>query len=421
MISSIVALNALNFFMADVRDGLGPFLGVFLQSKHWSPNEIGTVMTVGGLAAVATTAPLGALVDRLRAKRALIIVAALVITAAAVAILTFPTFPVTATAQAANGIAAAVVAPALTGITLGLVKQRGFAHQIGRNEAFNHAGNVAAALLAGGLGYGFGFAAVFGVMAAMALASIVATLLIDPGKIDHRAARGLAEEREDHAGSFKVLLACKPLLVLAATLLLFHLGNAAMLPLLGQALVARGAGDPSAYTAATIVIAQLTMVPVALIAAKIAGQRGYWMLFVAALIALPVRGAIAGLVTGPIGLVPVQILDGVGAGLLGVAVPGLTARMLDGTGHVNAGLGAVMACQGLGGALSPAFGGCVAGALGYSAAFFLLGGVAIFALLLWLSTTAALAQTCASGTDGRKHPKEPEGALATPARAANLP
>jgi hypothetical protein len=32
----LLALCALNFFMADVRDGLGPFLGVFLQEKDWS-------------------------------------------------------------------------------------------------------------------------------------------------------------------------------------------------------------------------------------------------------------------------------------------------------------------------------------------------------------------------------------------------
>ena len=53
MASSILALNALNFFMADVRDGLGPFLGVFLQQRHWSPGEIGIVMTIGGLAGMA--------------------------------------------------------------------------------------------------------------------------------------------------------------------------------------------------------------------------------------------------------------------------------------------------------------------------------------------------------------------------------
>ena len=149
-------------------------------------------------------------------------------------------------------------------------------------------------------------------------------------------------------------------------------------------LVARGAGDPSAFTGATVVVAQLTMVPMAILAARLADARGYWIVFVIALLALPIRGAIAALVTGPIGLAPVQVLDGVGAGMLGVAVPGLVARILAGTGHVNAGLGAVMTMQGIGAALSPALGGAVAQQLGYAAAFLVLGSIALIALLLWV-------------------------------------
>src|SRR5262249_39655779 len=154
---------------------------------------------------------------------------------------------------------------------------------------------------------------------------------------------------------------------------LFHLGNAAMLPLLGQSLVAQGAGDPSAYTGATIVVAQLTMVPMAILAARLAQTRGYWIVFVLALSALPIRGVTAALAGGPLGLVPVQVLDGVGAGLLGVAVPGLVARLLSGTGHVNAGLGAVMMLQSVGAGLSPALAGLVAEAFGYGTAFLVLG------------------------------------------------
>lgn len=199
---------------------------------------------------------------------------------------------------------------------------------------------------------------------------------------------------QENASSWSVLLTCVPLLILATTLTLFHLGNGAMLPLLGQALVAQGAGDPSAYTSATIVVAQLTMVPMALLAAKLAETRGYWIVFLLALIALPIRGVIAAVVTGPIGLVPVQMLDGVGAGLLGVAVPGLVARILDGTGHVNVGLGAVMTMQGVGAALSPALGGFVAEKFGYEASFVVLGAVAALALALWVLARPVTADSC---------------------------
>src|SRR5437867_3338548 len=90
--SSILALNALNFFMADVRDGLGPFLGVFLQGSGWSPAAIGLVMTIGGYAGMLATTPLGAFVDATRAKRALMIATAIAIVVASTAMLVFPSF-----------------------------------------------------------------------------------------------------------------------------------------------------------------------------------------------------------------------------------------------------------------------------------------------------------------------------------------
>ena len=134
------------------------------------------------------------------------------------------------------------------------------------------------------------------------------------------------------------------------------------------------------------------MVPMAILAARLAETRGYWIVFVLALLALPIRGVIAAVVTGPVGLVPVQVLDGVGAGLLGVAVPGLVARILSGTGHVNAGLGVVMTMQGGGAALSPALGGYVAEKFGYAASFMVLGAVALIALLLWVVTRPLTAE-----------------------------
>ena len=128
---SLFALNALNFFMADVQGGLGPFLGVFLQARHWTPAEIGAVMTLGGIAGMAVTTPVGALVDRTSWKRALVVVSALVITAASIATLARPNIIVVDAAQVATGIAGAAAGAAIAAITLGLVRQHGFAHQLG--------------------------------------------------------------------------------------------------------------------------------------------------------------------------------------------------------------------------------------------------------------------------------------------------
>jgi predicted MFS family arabinose efflux permease len=139
--SSLAALNAVNFFMADVRDGLGPFLGVFLQQKGWSPAEIGLVMTVGGYAGMAATTPLGTSVDATRAKRALMVASALAIIVASMAIFIVPTFSVVATAQGVMTMQAvgAASSPALAGLV---------AQQFGYSAAFLALGGIAAVALA---------------------------------------------------------------------------------------------------------------------------------------------------------------------------------------------------------------------------------------------------------------------------------
>ena len=75
---AIWPLLSLNFFMADVHGGLGPFLGVFLQARQWSPAQIGIVMTIGGIAGMVVTTPAGALVDRTRHKRTIVVATAVI-------------------------------------------------------------------------------------------------------------------------------------------------------------------------------------------------------------------------------------------------------------------------------------------------------------------------------------------------------
>ncbi|MBB3813021.1 MFS family permease [Xanthomonas campestris] len=378
------ALEALHFSVADVQDGLGPFLSVFLQSRGWSVAAIGTVMSVGGIAGMLATTPAGALVDTTRRKRAVVVVGCLAILLATALIWLHPTSSGVVTAQIVSALAAAGIGPALTGITLGLVHARGFDHQLARNQVANHAGNMLAAVLAGWLGWRFGFAAVFVLTAAFGVLAIAAVLLIPSAAIDHRAARGLGQaDGADSLSGWRVLLTCRPLALLAITLGLFHLGNAAMLPLYGMAIVAAHAGDANALTATTIVVAQATMVVVALLAMRWIRVHGHWWVLLVAFMALPLRALVAASLIQGWGVFPVQILDGLGAGLQAVVVPALVARLLQGTGRVNVGQGAVMTVQGVGAALSPALGGWLAHAFGYRIAFLALGGIAVLAVALW--------------------------------------
>lgn len=383
-------LSGLNFFLADVRDGLGPFLGVLLASHGWRADDIGYVMAAGGVAGMLAITPMGAWIDASHYKRLLLASGSIVLILATAALWTTPSFSVAVTSQVVTGVAGALIGAGVMGITMGLVDQRDLSRQLGINEAWNHAGNVVAAALAGLAGYRWGLSAVFFLMALMAFAALACLRKIHPQDINHERARGgdLASNQPTQGRSpapsiLRVFTDSRELRLLAITMLLFHLGNAAMLPLFAQSIVTRELADPSVFTASTIIMAQLVMIPVALWAGWHASRHGYRALIITALLALPLRGLIAGFWESPWALIPVQALDGIGAGLLGVALPGLVACILRGTGHVNAGLGAVMAIQGIGAAMSHALAGWIAHHFGYSAAFVTLGIVAAIGLLTY--------------------------------------
>jgi MFS family permease len=398
------ALEALNFFVADVQAGIGPFLGVFLQARGWGADQIGTVMTIGGIAGMLATSPAGALVDATRHKRSLVVIAGLMTMLASGLLWISHVYWMVAASQVATAITGAAIGPALAGMTLGMVRQHGFDRQFGRNQVAHHGGNVVAAALSGWLGWRYGFGAVFVLSALFGLLSIVAVSSIPADAIDHDVARGAdakAPAGEPAAAGapvsgLRVLLQSRPLLLLAAALGLFHLGNAAMLPLYGLAIVAAHQGEPSAFTAQTIVIAQLVMVAAAMLATRLIRWRGYWWVILLTFLALPVRGLIAASVIHAWGVWPVQALDGIGAGLQSVAVPALVVRLLEGSGRVNVGQGVVMTVQAAGAALSPALGGILAHRFGYPAAFIALGAVSTGSLVLWLSFGATLRHACAA-------------------------
>jgi MFS family permease len=404
---------ALNFFMADMQAGIGPFLGVFLLAHGWQSGLIGTVMTVGGVAGMVMTTPAGAMVDATRRKKLYVIIPGICTVIASGLILLSQNFWLVTLSQVATAIAGAAIGPAVAGITLGMVRQTGFNRQNGHNQALNHAGNMVGAGLSGLLGWQFGFTAVFWLAALFGVLSIASVLMIPSDAIDDDEARGLDKQADANAevGGLTVLLECRPLLILAAALACFHLGNGAMLPLYGLAVVANKQGDPAGFVAITIVVAQATMIVTSLIAMRLAEREGYWLVLLMSFIALPIRGVVAAYVMNKWGVYPVQILDGIGAGLQSVAVPGLVARILSGTGRVNIGQGAVMTVQGLGASLSPAIGGWIAQGIGYGPMFLILGSFALGSIALWLGFGSLLKPACAR-PDGRESGPHAEALVA---------
>lgn len=391
-IRSLTALDWLNFLLADVQGGLGPFLAIYLWSSvGWDATHVGVVMTIAGIATVAMRAPAGALVDWTVRKRALIVAAAGIVGAGAIVICLFPSFWPMAAAQTLIGACDAAFSPAITAISLGLVGGRAFTRRVGRNESFNHAGNAFTAIATGLAGYLIAPVAVLWLVALFALLSIGAALSIEARAINHVWARGLNDENggdalRNRSTGLGVILKCKPLLIFTAAITLFHFANAAMLPLVGERLSKGHEAAGPLFIAACIITAQIVMVPMAMLVGAKSDVFGRKPFFLVAFAALPVRALLYTLWDDPYYLVSVQLLDGVGAGLFGALFPLVVADLTKGTGHYNLALGATGAAWGVGAALSNSIAGFIVDKASFDAAFLFLAGVAALAFLLfWLA------------------------------------
>lgn len=387
--SSLLALGLLNFFLADARDGLGPFLDAYLSTKGWAALDLGVLATVGGVLGLIAGIPAGALTDRSRYKRLLVIGPVLVMTATSFLCLAFPGKTVVFATQALAAIAGVLIGPALGAITLGLVGADGFGRQLGKNESWNHAGNLV--LMGGtwGASVWLGLPGVAGLMLATTVATVAATLAIVPGAIDHAAARGLSARAPDNerAGaaavaqpaSWRELARNRPLLWLGVALALFHFGNAPLARLIAQQFAVQ-LQRPFETTAVITMVAQGAALVAALAAPWLLRPGRIAKAAVLALLTLPVRGLLAWRFSDFAMIYPVQLLDGLGVGLLGILTPFLVERLTRGSGHFNLALAAVMTMQGLGAATSNIAAGYLTAHFGYPVAYLCHGAVALAAL-----------------------------------------
>lgn len=383
---SLHGLDAVNLLMADVRDGVGPYLSVFLKgTEHWEAGAIGVAMAASSIAAAVCQVPAGLVVDGTRAKRLLIVASGLLVALGCLLIVFFPRFPAVVAAQAMLGAASAVIPPAIAAVSLGLVGRRLFDGRISRNESFNHGGNFLAAALAGVLGQYVGVHWIFYLVCGFAIASAFAVMLINPSEIDHDRARG-GEGKSDGGKpiAFRELLQRRDLVTFLVSVVLFHFGNAAMLPMAGQVLAVSHPGTDTIALSACIIAAQLVMVGVAWGVGRAAARGiGRKPIFLVALAILPVRGVLFSFTSSPYAVVAIQLLDGVAAGIFGVVSVLIASDLMRGTGRFNLAQGLTALAVGIGAALSNVTAGYVVQWFGYPTGFLYLAAIAGAALVFF--------------------------------------
>lgn len=388
---SIRALEATNFFLADVQTGLGPFLAAYLAGAGWEPGRVGMALTIGGIITVVLQAPAGAIVDQLRSKRLILVLASAVLAVGAV-LLSIAASPwAVYSSQVLIGGAGPFLGPTLAAVTMGIVGVTFFDRQFGKNQSFNSAGNVACALLIAGMSHFFGNRAIFITAAVLTIPTVLAIRAIRSKDIDYDLARGGAmqvdgQEVTARVSVTKTLLRDRTLLVFLACAFLFHFANAAMLPQLGEMLSHESRGSAAPFMSACIIVTQVVIMCFAPAIGRFANLHGRKPLLMIGFGVLPIRALLYTLTHNTESLIAIQLLDGVANAIFGVVSILVVADRTRATGRFNLVQGSLATAVGLGAALSTTFGGKLIQHFSYRVSFLSLGAIAALAFaLLWTS------------------------------------
>jgi predicted MFS family arabinose efflux permease len=264
------SLDVINFLLADVRGAFGPYVNVFLITQlHWTQSRVGLIIMVGGLLGLLAQTPIGWAIDRTDTKRGVLVLALAVLGTAGVILFSVPSFWPVLVANGVMAIVGDVFGPAVAALTLCLFPAPFLPRRMGRNAAFDHAGNIAIALVAAAIGYVYSQQAVFLLAPIFALLAAIASLSIPGVAIDLDRARGLDGDVEPHAGRqqpvrWRKLLNHMPLVVFALSAMLFHFANAPLLPFVGQKLAVARPQEATAMMSSCVIAAQVVMLGVAL-------------------------------------------------------------------------------------------------------------------------------------------------------------
>ena len=376
------ALDLLNFFVADVQTGFGPFVAVYLTTHKWTQVEIGYALTLGTMTSMVSQLPAGILVDSMRNKRWAASGALIAIIVAALLLAIQPEQLPVLIAQILHGFASCVITPAIAAISLHLVGHAALGERLGRNARYASVGNGLAAAVMGATGAYFSSRFVFLLTAALCVPALVALFSIGTG---HHG-RGQTTSRVRDWSGLKRLLADRRLLIFGVCVMLFHLSNAAMLPLAAAAVTMRAGQFANVIIAACIVVPQAIVALLSPWVGRAAERIGRKRLLLLGWGALPLRGLLLTVLPGSWPLVMGQAVSGVSAAAFGVLLPLLAADLTLGTAHFNLCMGILGLAMYLGAAASTTMSGGIADAAGMEIAFLVLAGVGAVAFVtVWLA------------------------------------
>jgi MFS family permease len=384
---SLDGLDRVNFFLAAMLAGFGPYVAAYLANANWPQAEIGLVLSAGSVAALLSQLPGGELLDKARSKRAVIAIATGIVIISALILAFWPSLPLVFIGLVLQGVTGGFLGPAIAAISLGLVGHAALAERLGRNQRFASIGALVGAALMGIAGYLLSYQSIFLIVVLLGLPLFLALAQIRAADVHFGRSCGAPAqhgESEPPRSERKILLKDFRLVIFATSLFLFQLANASVLPLAGEILVRKSQTHSSLVISALIIVPQII---VALMAPWVGRQAQNWgrrPLLLIGFAALPIRALGFALINDPLLLLAVQALDGISATVLGVLTALIVADLTGGTGRFNLAQGIVGTASGIGASISTTLSGLVAQRFGPSAAFLCIAAIALFGtLVIW--------------------------------------
>ncbi len=358
-------LDWLFFFVADLQTGFGPFIAVYLTVHHWTQAQLGLALGVGSAAGMLAQVPAGVLVDAMRGKAVAAALALAGIAGSAALMAWSPEFWPVLLAQSLHGFASCMLNPALAALTLGLVAGTALPERLGRNARFAAIGSAIGAMLMGACGTYVSTQAVFVLAALLCVPALVALRAL--GTRIGTPAPALLTEPEQQP--IRDVLLDRRLIAYVGCTLMFHLANAAMLPLAGVEITKRADEHASLIIAACILVPQFGVALLSPLAGRMAQRMGRRAVLIVGFCALPARAILLAMVTDPLWIVPVQALDGLGGAVFGVVTPLVAADLSSGHGRFNLRMGILGLAVGVAATISNTAAGAIATELGTQTAF----------------------------------------------------
>ena len=402
-------LTWLNFAIAGMQAGFGPFVSVRLTASGWNPAAIGIVLSAGSVASVLAQVPSGIIIDQFGARRGLASTAVVASMAALFMLSLVPGFALVLAAEIVQGGAGVGLSLAVAAITLCVSRQAHLGERLGRNVRAAAIGAAGGSALLGAVGSwlspsaAFVLAAAFGLPALLALRGIaVGDIVTADRRTGHHTAPPPHARRSRPVPAHR-LLRDRGMQGLLAVAALFQLANASLLPLAATAYTHEAGSRAGLITAAAVIGPQLLAAALSPYIGRAANMHGRRPVLMLGLAAVPLR-AVGFAIHAAIGpMLALQLLDGVSAATIGVLVPLIAADVTHRSGRFNFALGTAGLAGALGASLGTTLSGGIAVHAGLPVAFLSLAVAGLGAILVawaWLPETAHLPASLPAASEG---------------------